>query len=661
MRGSSGVAARRKTSRPGARASSRKPARTAPQPALPQFRKDQWTVATLVAIFVAMPLAILPASIPTYNTTPKLVVLCLAAALLFWFADRWWSALRIFWQTVPGRRFLILLISAAASLLAASALSGQAWLSFAGTPWRRLGAVEQLLLLAIAAAVAAHVYLERTAAPRLLLAIEAAAALASVYAILQYAGWDPLIPPSAYTLGSPPALRPPATLGQSTYFGAFLLAPILIAAWLRLRATSWRWKRTHEAVLCLTVAALILSGTRAALLGLIAAAPLLLYAQRSRLGKTNLARAGVLALAAVSIATLFVLSPAGRPVRARVAQWTADRSGGPRLLVWRDSLPLIWRYPIFGIGPERFEAEFRRIESLDLARAYPDHYNESPHNLVLEIAVSQGLLGLAAWTALFGFACWSAWSGLRRRDEIVAPIAAALLAMLIALQFCPLTLANELYVLALGAIAVGLCAPKAVVEPIPALNRSWLACARAAGICVVLLAAAFAAQTTLFDLTSRRVFKQDLAGATRSYEAARIFPMPGSDLLISQQAANIAKTSSPTMRAEALELAKRAAHDAERKSADGFNGSYQSAMLATVGGNLPDAEACLRRTLHAAPTWYRPRMALASVLCWEGRDREAQQEADAALNCAGRMQANVRRTLQTARAQASLIALQGKR
>lgn len=77
-------------------------------------------------------------------------------------------------------------------------------------------------------------------------------------------------------------------------------------------------------------------------------------------------------------------------------------------------------------------------------------------------------------------------------------------------------------------------------------------------------------------------------------------------------------------------------------------------MLAMLNGNIPEAEAKLHETIDAAPTWYRPRMALASALWWEGKNQEAQREADAAINCAGRMQANARRTLQMARAQASL-------
>ncbi|MBV8817857.1 MAG: O-antigen ligase family protein [Acidobacteriaceae bacterium] len=554
--------------------------------------------------------------------------------------------------------FYLLLILATASLVTSSVFSGQVWVSLAGTAWRRLGAIEQVIILAIAAVVAARVYADRTTVRPLMLGMESAGALASIYAILQYAGWDPLIPASVYTLGLPAAVRPPATLTQATYFATFLLGPISIAAWFRLRETSWRWKRAHEAVLCATIVALILSGTRAALVGLVAGACIFLYSERARFFKgRSLIRAGWIALTGAAVLMAFVLSPAGTPMRARIAQWTSDRAGGPRLLVWRDSLPLVAQHPLLGIGPERFEGEFRRVESLDLARAFPDYYHESPHNLFLEIAVGQGLIGLVAWVGLLGYGCWLGIACLRRGETEATPLCAALIAMLIALQFCPLTLTNELYVLPLSATLVALSAPKIAIEPRRAVpGRIVTASARAASVGLVFVAWAYAEQATLYDLTESRASKRDLAGAERSYEAAREFPMPGADLAVSQQVATIAQRSSPPVRVGALRLAEQAAEAAELNSADGFNGLYESAMLEVVSGNIHGAETKLREVVDAAPTWYRPRMALASVLWWERQNEEAEREADTALNCAGRMQANVRRTLQAARAQAALAA-----
>ena len=77
-----------------------------------------------------------------------------------------------------------------------------------------------------------------------------------------------------------------------------------------------------------------------------------------------------------------------------------DRMGGARLLLWRDSLRMAESRWAFGYGPETFSLEFPRHESIELARAYPDFYHESPHNIFLDALDSEGVVGLAALAAM---------------------------------------------------------------------------------------------------------------------------------------------------------------------------------------------------------------------------------------------------------------------
>jgi O-antigen ligase len=604
-------------------------------------------------------LAILPARFETYDTTPKLAVLCLGLALILWLPSRWWAGAAASWRTPVGRAFYSLLFLAVASLLLSTAFSNDVWLSLAGTVWRRLGALDQTVVFLIAAAVAACVYRNRAAARALMLAMEAAGAIASIYAILQYAGWDPLIPAHLYKLGSEPAaVRPPATLTQATYFATFLLPAVLIAAASRIRETSSRSKRLHEIVLVLSMAALVLSGTRSALLGLAAGAFALLYFERARLAnRRTLAQAACGILAFAVLVGAFVLLPAGKGIRVRLAQWVTDRAGGPRLLVWRDSLSLVGQHPVLGAGPELFETEFRRAESVELARAYPDYYHESPHNFFLEAATGQGFVGLAVWVALLGLAGYSGVRCCRRGDSTGAALVASLLAMLVSLQFCPLTLTNELYLLVLGASLAALAAPQAAFESHPVVLTPVLSgCARALSVALVLMASAYVAQAALYTSTERRAYRGDLSGAGRRYETARKFPMPGPNLAVSREIASLAPRFSPPVRKEALAAAQLAAATAELGGAERFHALYQSAVLAIMSHDLPQAETKLRAAIDCAPTWYRPRMALACVLWWQGRNEEAQREAAVALDCAGRIAPNVKRTLDGARAQASFIA-----
>jgi len=79
-------------------------------------------------------------------------------------------------------------------------------------------------------------------------------------------------------------------------------------------------------------------------------------------------------------------------------------SGGARLYIWRDTLRLARGHWAVGTGPETFTAEFARVQSAKLARAYPDFHHESPHNIFLDALAAQGLAGPVILLLLCGLA-----------------------------------------------------------------------------------------------------------------------------------------------------------------------------------------------------------------------------------------------------------------
>lgn len=623
------------------------------QPAAPAAKAGRLTLSILVATLILTPLAILPARFETYDTAPKVAVLAVGLGLLLWFRKGWSPGVVALWSTRMGRWFFWLLGFGVASLLISAALSNDLRLAMAGTVWRRLGAVNQVIAFLFAAALGSYVYLHRSRLKTLLIAMEAGGAITSLYAILQYAGWDPLIPSKMYT-DKLDAIRPPATLTHATYFATFLAGAILITAGLRLRETSRRWKRAHEGVLILLMAALALTGTRSALIGLFFGACILGYFERKIVfERKHIPVAGIFGVACLAVASLFLALPASKGVRARLAEWVSERAGGPRLLVWHDSLPIVWRHAVAGVGPEFFEPEFRSAESLELARAYPDSYFESPHNFFLEFAVSQGIPGLAGWVALLALACYCGVKGQRR----TASLFGALVAMLISLQFCPLTLTNELYLLVLIAMLVTSAAPDVVPASRVAASAPILtALSRAAAVLLVLFGSAHLLQAGAYSMIEDRLYRADLASAESWYSVARYVPMPGPDLSLSRQAAAQAARFSGASRAGAFALAAEAAEAAELDTAERFNAFYQAGTLAILRRDLPAAENSLRAATDAAPTWYRARMALACVLWWQGRNEEAQLETDRAVSSAGVLEASVKRTTDGARAQVSALA-----
>jgi O-antigen ligase len=137
--------------------------------------------------------------------------------------------------------------------------------------------------------------------------------------------------------------------------------------------TGKRWRRAHAVVVVLACAAIVLSGTRSALLA-IAAGGILFEWRRLHKGaeglKLRLAGLAVV-LPGLAAASIFIISPAGASLRNRMLQWRTE-TGGPRLQMWRESPALIGRHALIGIGPETFAVEFRKVQSAALSRAHPD-------------------------------------------------------------------------------------------------------------------------------------------------------------------------------------------------------------------------------------------------------------------------------------------------
>ncbi|MBI3715932.1 MAG: O-antigen ligase family protein, partial [Betaproteobacteria bacterium] len=145
------------------------------------------------------------------------------------------------------------------------------------------------------------------------------------------------------------------------------------------------------------------------------------------------ARGVAVAVIAIVAMTVFYFSPAGQMLRGRTRWFVEDARGGVRLLLWRDSLGMAAARWATGWGPETFPVEFPRYQSEALARAYPDYYQESPHNIFLDAFAAQGMLGLAIALAVPTLGFWACRRA--REDRLAAGLAAALIGGLVSGQF----------------------------------------------------------------------------------------------------------------------------------------------------------------------------------------------------------------------------------
>ncbi len=345
--------------------------------------------AALTAFFA--PLALTPHLLFYYDITPKIAFLLLGAAIALALTFKELDSLRAFCGTPYGGLYAAATGAGIALAGIATLLSAHPGLAWNGSTWRRMGGLTECATFIAALWIAACALRSTERMAWLLRAICAAGLLSALYGIAQYFGWDPFLPKAGYEAGEGVyrIVRPPGTLGHSDYFAAFLLWPVFlgIGLWRDERDSAFRILGASTAAT--GSIAILLSGSRGAVLGLIAG----VFVLAAVLRPSMRAAAAAVALAAVALGG-FYLSPAGERMRAR-AHWIGeDRVGGARPLLWRDSLKMAAAKPLTGFGLDTFIAEFPHYQSEELAREYPDFYHESPHNIFLDALTAEGVPGL---------------------------------------------------------------------------------------------------------------------------------------------------------------------------------------------------------------------------------------------------------------------------
>ncbi|HEU5022379.1 MAG TPA: O-antigen ligase family protein, partial [Bryobacteraceae bacterium] len=328
----------------------------------------------------AIPLAITPGLFFHFDITPKIILLALAAAVGL-------ARIRSLPREIAELRrrregkHLLLLTGAQLIWFGVTALtSSRPWFSVYGSGWRRLGLVETASILVVAVLAAANLAARREGTRALLRIAVAAGFAAAIYGICEYFGLDPLQPVAVYQAhaGDSVIVRPPGTMGHADYFGWWLALEFFCGIAL-FRIESGVWKRFAAAAAMTIAGAIVLSGTRAAILAVVCGVAAMVLMQRS--GFRVRTRNVIAASAACVLGVAFYFSPAGTLLRARVV-WSGDEPlGGARPLLWRDSLQMAAARPLTGFGPETYLTAFAPYQSEELSRLFPDYHHESPHNL----------------------------------------------------------------------------------------------------------------------------------------------------------------------------------------------------------------------------------------------------------------------------------------
>lgn len=238
--------------------------------------------------------------------------------------------------------------------------------------------------------------------------------------------------------------RADAFMGNPVHLGAAMAGAI--------GAASWYWVRngTVAALLGITLfgAALQLSGSRFALVATVLA----MAAAILRSAVRRAAVASIVLVAGIGLGS-FVATFASAPTgTTRVA---AEASSGftPRVEMAKAAMRAIADRPVAGFGPGRFREATGPYRTLRMARSEgPDRLFTDAHNVLLELAVTTGVVGLALAAV---------WLGLSIRAA-TGPAAAVALGVLVLTFVQPLNVSS----VPLGMLSLGCSLPRlATREP----------------------------------------------------------------------------------------------------------------------------------------------------------------------------------------------------
>ncbi|MEO5989667.1 MAG: O-antigen ligase family protein [Candidatus Eisenbacteria bacterium] len=186
--------------------------------------------------------------------------------------------------------------------------------------------------------------------------------------------------------------------GHYMTFAGQLLLEVPVALGVALLARSPRWRAGAAITAVLGVAALVVTFTRSAWIGLFVAGGVLLGA---------VLPLGLLALAALAVAA-YLFAPGTFRERIHSAFDPTHPWNRERVHMWDAGLRMFRDHPVTGVGLQDMHELYDRYRSADsVERA--GHL----HNVFVQIAASMGAVGLAAFAWLYAALLWTAAAGLK--------------------------------------------------------------------------------------------------------------------------------------------------------------------------------------------------------------------------------------------------------
>ena len=365
-------------------------------------------VVLLAAVMLLAPAIGVPNELMLQDTLKSIVVSfgALGAALAFFFSRRR-APQPVLWHPVLALPLLLMAYSLGSMAWSHAFLGGVEairWFVFGLLLWLGLNSFSRARL------------------PWLAGGIHGGAVLASLWAALQFwVDWR------FFPQGPPPA----STFVNRNFFAEFVVCTLPFSALLLARARQSAGIALISASTALVIVAVLMTGTRAALMALWlqlgVVLPFILWRYRAQLepgrwdaGRKALA-AGILLVGVIGMGLIpsgndkLLAEGRGATPIERGLQRTAsigpnDESLGIRMIMWKATLRMIADRPLTGVGAGAWEAQIP-LHLPSGSQVETDYY---VHNEVLQMLAEYGLVGALFLLGLFAWllqAAWRTWQG----------------------------------------------------------------------------------------------------------------------------------------------------------------------------------------------------------------------------------------------------------
>jgi len=235
-------------------------------------------------------------------------------------------------------------------------------------------------------------------------------ALLAVSALITLSGISGALGGPTLTLDPSLPARASATLGNPIFFASFLIFPFFLALFFVSQSKSLAAKWMYGILAFLQLIGIFQSGTRGAVVGLaigvFLAAIVFIVLSKGKIRRYG--GAGILAFAVV-VVMLFTFHdklPQGTTIR-RVFN-LRDSNTNSRFIQWQIALQGVKDYPVLGTGPENYYIVGNKYYDNELYK-FDRSWFDKPHNYILEILTTTGVLGFAAYIGMLVAALWILW------------------------------------------------------------------------------------------------------------------------------------------------------------------------------------------------------------------------------------------------------------